>query len=293
MNKYLAVALPLTVLLVVLAFFLPAYLSQLNDRSIIGKIEVQQTAEDGENMEELADSISLRIPEKMLLLRSGKLASMEIPVGSERRETGFTIEAETGNAMAYYSEELILAGAEDVADREEEAWNERLTAVLGELRGLQKIGALPNLLTEASAVEMTSRKQIWYMNEETTVGFLVNYMELSFPPYSMSLTVDDQTGKVMAFAVRWTKGSAPGWGIPGAANFGAAWRDYWGMDSINAAWYNDYTRGILVDTESMLRINGDYNSTAQLGFTYDGQDLWVPLASWAINNRGCSIQWNY
>lgn len=77
MNKYLAAALPVTVLLVVLAFFLPAQLSQWNDQKLLDDpVVLPSTAGD---LAGFAEGVSLTVPEKLLLLRSGRLSAMEIP----------------------------------------------------------------------------------------------------------------------------------------------------------------------------------------------------------------------
>ena len=70
----LAVALPLTALLVVLAFFLPAQLSQWDDRALLDTPNIVRE----EERELFADSIRLTVPEKLLLLRSGDLSWLDL-----------------------------------------------------------------------------------------------------------------------------------------------------------------------------------------------------------------------
>ena len=73
-----------------------------------------------------------------------------------------------------------------------------------------------------------------------------------------------------------------------AANFGAAWRNYWGMDSVGGGWYSDHNRSILERLGS-----GDYDVHGQVSFTYDGQTILIPLDGWAYSDRTCALSWNF
>ena len=291
MRKYLAVL--LTVLLVVLAFFLPAQASIWNDRQLLDEPNITQWTEEREGF---AESVQLTVAEKLMLLRSGSLSYLPVVGG----EVALRFALTNGEAVFYESEEPTLSdsSAGRVASSEEEEemaweWTQRLTAVQSELRALQAVGALPQLWSWDETVESSGQWQVLYIDSDTQVSFLVYYIELSCSPYTMDLTVDDQTGKILAFTLRWSEGASPAWGVRGAVNFGSAWRDYWGMDSVSASWYSDYIKNILVDTDAMVKVHGDYNSNAEITFSYDGQLLRVPLSCWAtVNNGWSSIQWN-
>ena len=286
MRKYLAVA--TTLLLVVLAFFLPALFSQWNDSQLLDEPHIVR---DTEEREGFAESIQLTVAEKILLLRSGSLTPL--PLG-DKDEPEIRVALVEGETVIYESEEPTVPNAAAGTDGSvSQEWANRLERVQSEIRTLQSMGALPSLWSWSdNMVESSGLGQILYIDSDTQVSFLVYHMELSCAPYSLSLTVDAQSGQILAFSLRWALGAPPNWGARGAANFGSSWRDYWGMDSVNGGWYNDYIRAILVETESMLQINGEYNSNADLSFSYDGQELRIPLSNWAGSKRGCGIRWN-
>ncbi len=285
MRKYLAIA--MTVLLVVLAFFLPAQFSQWNDSQLLDEPHILREAEERAGF---AESIQLTVAEKILLLRSGSLTPL--PLG-DKDEPEIRFALVEGATVIYESEEPSVPNAAAGTDGSiSQEWAGRLERVQTEVRTLQAMGALPSLWSWNDMVESSSLGQILYIDSETQVSFLIYHMELSCAPYSLALTVDAQSGKILSFSLRWAWGASPDWGGRGASNFGNAWRDYWGMDSVNGAWYTDYIRAILVETESMMQINGEYNSNADLAFAYDGQELRIPLSNWAGSKRGCGIRWN-
>jgi len=286
MRKYLAVA--MTVLLVVLAFFLPAQFSQWNDSQLLDEPHILREAEEREGF---AESIQLTVAEKILLLRSGSLTPLPLSDKVEQEIRVALVDEET---VIYGSEEPSVPNAAAGTDGDiSQEWAGRLERVQTEVRTLQTMGALPSLWSWSdNMVESSSLGQILYIDSETQVSFLIYHMELSCAPYSLALTVDAQSGKILSFSLRWAWGAPPDWGGRGASNFGNAWRDYWGMDSVSGAWYTDYIRAILVETESMMQINGEYNSNADLAFSYDGQELRIPLSNWAGSKWGCGIRWN-
>lgn len=288
MNKYLAAALPVTVLLVVLAFFLPAQLSQWNDQKLLDDpVVLPSTAGD---LAGFAEGVSLTVPEKLLLLRSGRLSAMEIP--QELEQPLIIQEASSAPAEKAPAED----GEADLAEREEKSarkWQERVESALGELQQLQRMGGLPTLWGADSAVEVTARVQTLYMEPETQRGVLVDDMTLSCTPYTLALELDDETGKVLSFTLWWTRGNAPSWGVSGPVSFGSAWRDYWGMDNVDGSWSGKSVTSMLSETEILFQTNGDYTSSAEVSFAYDTESLRVPLHCWAISGRGCSIQWNH
>lgn len=293
MRKYLAAA--FAVLLVAAAVFFPEKLSEWEDQNIF---DTPHLIQELEGREEFSDSIRLTVPEKLLLLRGGGLSYLDVSasVASEIR-----LAIVDGEAVIYESAEPTLGNsaaaggaAGEEAEAEAKEWAARLESVRSELRALQLSGALPALWSEQEAVELAGYREVLAIDNETQIGFTLCYMYLAGAPYTMDLTVDAQTGKILAFTLRWSEGDSPSWGARGTANFGSVWRDYWGMDSVNAGWYSDYVKNILVDTETLVKLNGDYNANADVVFTYDGQQLRVPLACWGMVNSGwgCSIQWN-
>lgn len=287
MRKYLAIA--MTALLVALAFFLPARISQWNDQQLLDEPHILRVSEEREGF---AERVQLSVAEKVWLLRSGSLTPLPLS-GTESKSVRFALV--DGAASFYASEEPTPSSAKGAPDYEEDMtqeWSERLSGVQSEVRALQNMGALPSLWSWDETVESVSQGQILYIDSDTQVSFLVYCVELDCAPYSLSLTVDAQSGKILSFDLRWTRGSSPYWGVRGAANFGSAWRDYWGMDGVDGMWNGAHIEGILEETEALLLVNGSYTATAEINFTYDGQALHIPLYSWAISDRGCSIQWN-
>ena len=289
-KRYLAWALPLTALLLVLAFFLPAQLSQWDDAKLLDTPHITRT----EEREQFADSIRLTVAEKLLLLRCGNLNWLDL----EEAVTGqLRIAIVDGETQVYPSlaPELMDVTEDEQAEAETSAqkWGGRLAAAQSELRALQRLGGLPSLWSDGDAVELTGHREVIYIDPESRVSFTLYYMDLSCAPYTVGLAMDAETGRILTLTLRWTLGSAPDWGSAGASGFGAAWRDYWGMDSVDAAWRSQYIQDNLTRTEDLLRTSGENASMTELSFTYDGQTLPVRLFCWAGgSSRLCSIQWN-
>lgn len=286
MRKYLAVA--LTALLVALAFFLPARISQWNDSQLLDEPHIVRDAEEREGF---AERVQLSVAEKVLLLRSGSLTPLPLS-GTGSKELRFALTEDS--VVIYESEEPTVsdssAGEEFAYETQE--WSDRLASVQTEVRTLQTMGALPSLWSWDNTVESVSQSQILYIDSDAQMSFLVYCVELSCSPYSLGLTVDAQSGKILSFMLRWARSSAPDWGVRGADSFGSAWRDYWGMDAVDSTWNGTHIKGILEETEAMLLLNGSYTASAEINFTYDAQTVHIPLHGWAISDRGCSIQWN-
>jgi len=286
----------LAALLVAAAFFLPAKISEWNDRQLLDEPHViQEDAREG-----FAESVQLTVAEKLLLLQSGTLSSMDlvddvvqglIPLPGQQAAAATIVrgssETEETDAAAYdadqkaYDDKVLLS------------WSTRLSEVLAEVRTLQAMGALPQLWDADSDVEYIGYGEMLYLDSTTRMSFQVYRMQLSGAPYSLDVTVDAQSRRILAFVLDWASGTPLNWGLRGAANFGAAWRDYWGLDSVSISWYSDYVRDILENTEALLRNNGEYNSNGQVVFTYGGQILNIPLANWAFYDRDQSLWWNY
>ena len=286
----LAVALPLTALLVVLAFFLPAQLSQWDDRALLDTPNIVRE----EERELFADSIRLTVPEKLLLLRSGDLSWLDLEDAGAGQVRVALVEGEAQISVSMEAElENAAADVQAEAEKNAQKWSARLSAAQSELRVLQRLGALPTLWSDTDVVELTSQREVIYIDQESQVSFTLYYMELTCAPYTVSLAVDAETGRILILTLRWTRGSAPSWGINGAMNFGTAWRDYWGLDGVDASWRSQYIQSILENTEGQLRNSGDFASAAEVSFTYDGQTLPVRLVCWPSgSSRICSIQWN-
>ena len=289
----LLIALPAFLLLVAAAFFLPGYVFRLQDDLLLDTPHIDQL---GDSREEFSDSIRLSVPEKLMLLRNGDLSWVEVGDSPSIR-----MALTNGELSFYESEELAFTSEKDAAadqneikasETEARIWSSRVTAVMGELRGLQRIGALPALWSQEDTVELTGRREVLYIDNASQVSFTVYYMELNAEPYSMGLTVDGQTDRVLAFTLRWGLGEGPlNWGVTGAASFSTAWRDYWGMDQVDQ-WYGEQRKDILEGTDAAANLYGGYSAKVDVSFLYGGQTVKVPLYSWATPSRGCSLQWN-
>ena len=270
------------------AFFLPAALSGWSDRRLLDEPHITHQDEEREGF---AESLQLSVAEKLLLLRSSRVTSVAL-------EAPAVFYTRTENASAVFSpgnaETAILLDVSGIAaelEEDEKKWEERLKRVRSELRGLQTAGALPYLWSAGDEVECTYHVQTLYIDQESQVSFLAYEMYLSGPPYSIRVTVDAKSERILSFRLSWSKGERPGWGFQGSAKFGSAWRDYWGMDSVSGAWNSDYIRSILNPQEDFPR-NGNYSSNADIAFTYDGQTLRAPLTSWTYSNSEGVLEWN-
>ena len=292
---FLAVA-----VLVALAFFLPEWVSAMNDRKLLDSpsIQVQDEAQEG-----FAESIQLSVAEKVMLLRSGSMTVMELDHG---QVGGTYVPANpTGDANTAFS----AASGEDLANRPElkaasdaeieayveevfQLWQARLEEIRNELRSLQAAGGLPELWSEESELSYTGYGDLLYMDPDTKMSFQVYRALLDAGSYTMDLTVDVQSGRILSFSLRWSRDARPSWGIRGASSFGGVWRNYWGLDSVSSGWYNEYNKSILEQTEESYRINGDYSAHGQIAFTYDGQSLPIPLDCEAYGGWSFSISWN-
>ncbi len=187
MRKYLAVA--TTLLLVVLAFFLPALFSQWNDSQLLDEPHILRGTEEREGF---AESIQLTVAEKILLLRSGSLTPL--PLG-DRDEPEIRVALVEGETRIYESEEPSVPNAAAGTDGNvSQEWANRLERVQSEICILQSMGALPSLWSWSETVESSGLGQILYIDSDTQVSFLVYHMELSCAPYSLSLAVDAQSG---------------------------------------------------------------------------------------------------
>lgn len=293
-NKTLLITLPAALLLVAAAFYLPSYISRAQDRVLLDTPYVTLLEN---SREEFSDSMRLSVPEKLMLLRNGDLSCIEVGSSSSVR-----MAMTNGELTLYESEEptaqtdkAAYYGVEpEATDDAEETriWAGRVEKVMEELRALQRIGALPQLWTQEDTVELTGRREALYIDNASQVSFTVYYMELNAEPYSMGLTVDGQTDRILAFTLRWGLGEGPlNWGVTGAASFSTAWRDYWGMDQVDQ-WYGEQRKDILEGTDAAANLYGGYSAKVDVSFLYGGQSVKIPLYSWAALSRGCSLQWN-
>lgn len=285
--------------LVAAAFFLPEWFSGLRDRQILDHPVVE--TRDGEP-EGFAETIGLTVAEKLALLRSGSLTVMEL---SQEMEAGFSLNVSNGyDGMAvvelvppaapengggteveFFSEEAELrAYGEEIS----QVWKDRLTAARTEIRNLQALGGLPSLWSEGSELDCVDLSELLYLDPGTQMSFQVYRMTLMHDPYSLTLSMDAQSGRILSFHLQWVWGDRrPQWGLQGSANFGTAWRNYWGMDSVGGGWYNSYNRGIL-EPQSV----GDYDAHGQISFTYNGQTVLIPLDGWYYKGRSSALAWN-
>ena len=266
--------------LVALAFYLPPYVSQWYDRQLMDEPKVTSREDQGG----LADSIRLTVAEKLLRLRGGSLSFLALP--GEESEIRYILEDGKGNT--YISSEPVVG--EDASDHEE--WAARLEGVKRELLALQRAGGLPELWTADEEPELVDSSELLYIDNDTQVSFMACHMELTSPSWSLGLTVDDQSGKILSLSLRWPRESTPGWGAAGAAGFGGAWRDYWGMDSVDPGWNSSRVNEILTSALALTaNSSGDYSAAGEVAFAYDGQTLRVPIYSWC-SGGSCTIQWN-
>ena len=266
------------------AFFLPALLSHWGDQRLLDEPHITRQDEEREGF---AESLQLSVAEKLFLLRSGSVTSVAL----EDMETAEVLwqEKDTAGVSALWQ------GSADAArelEENEKKWQQRLTRVRSELRGLQTAGALPYLWDSGDEVECTAHRQTLYIDGESQVSFLAYDMTLSGPPYTIRVAVDAKSERILTFRLSWSKGQRPNWGFRGSARFGSAWRDYWGMDSVSSAWNSEYIRSLLdMPAEEFVR-SGSYNANADISFTYDGQTLRVPLVNWVYSNTDGVLEWN-
>lgn len=276
-NKRFWAVLALAAVLVALAFFLPPQVSRWYDQQLMDEPKVTQV----EDREGLADSIRLTVAEKLMLLQSGNLSFLALP--GEEAEVRYIIE--DGSGGAYISSEPEV----DEPIEGDEEWETRLTGVKRELLALQRTGGLPELWTEDTNPELISSGEMLYIDNNTQVSFLVYHMELSFSGWGIGVTVDDSSGKILSMSLRWSRATPPSWGAAGAANFGSAWRDYWGMDSVDPSWNTPRINELL--SSSPLTSNSEYSAAGEISFTYDGQTLRASLYGWCSGGN-CAVQWN-
>lgn len=294
-----AVVIVLAALLMAAAFFLPAKLSVWNDQQLLDEPHITQEDE----REGFAESVQLTVAEKLLLLQSGTLSSMvlgDLVVQGGMNASVFVNRAETADEISFYFEEKFpgdeatLVMETDVEqEKNRQKWVERLSAVRSEVRTLQAMGAMPQLWDADSELEFHGYGETLYVDSTTRMSFQAYRMRLDGAPFSLDVLVDAQSQRILAFNLDWYSGTPLNWGFRGAANFGTAWRDYWGLDSVNDSWYSDYVKSILENTDAMLHSNGDYNANGQIVFSYGGQSLQIPVANWAFYDRNRSLWWNY
>lgn len=293
MRRYLLLL--LAALLVGGAVFLPGQLSHWGDRQLLDEPHITQE----EEREGFAEAVRLTVAEKLLLMHSGSLDSLSLsddhPAGlyaenifisPDGTEATFYIQDREAQAQEQNKAEEALSQA--VAQK----WSARLAAAQTEVRTLQAMGALPSLWSADSELEFTGYNQLLYIDRATQVSFQVYSVGLRCAPYSLDLTVDQQSGRILSFSLFWERSEELVWGLRGASGFGTAWRDYWGLDSVGGSWYNDYNRSILEDVVKLVRNNGDYNANSQIPFTYNGRTLNIPLVNWASGSRGYTLLWN-
>lgn len=286
-NKYLFLALPLTVLLVAVAFYLPDQLSRWQDESLL---DTPQIFRSDDALQDFAASIRLSIPEKIRLLRSRKLTPVEIP--EEEREIRLTLDAK-GNVSRSEAPNLKESGAElseearAEAEKQEETWRRRVTSARSEVRSLQKAGGIPLLWPEDALVTADNYREFLYIDTETQVTFLAYDMELSAANFTLSLLVDEQTGKILSFTAK-VRGGQFAW-EKGSGNFADAWRDYWYMDEVESTYAGTSIQEMLKPPPPQG--NSAYSASAEVGYSYGGEIVRVPLFSRSTDAIR-SLLWN-
>ena len=160
------------------AFFLPATFSQWGDQRLLDEPHI--TLQD-EEREGFAESLQMSVAEKLFLLRSGSVISVAL---EEDMDTAAVYFQNQGQNMKLESASLWVDG-EDMAgelEENEKKWDQRLSRVRSELRGLQTAGAMPYLWDSGDAVECTAHYQTLYIDQESQVSFLAYDMYLNGPP---------------------------------------------------------------------------------------------------------------
>ena len=178
----------------VLAFFLPAQLSQWDDRAHPGY--AQHCPGGG------AGAVCRQHPadgaEKLLLLRSGDLSWLDLEDAGAGQVRVALVEGEAQISVSMEAElENAAADVQAEAEKNAQKWSARLSAAQSELRVLQRLGALPTLWSDTDVVELTSQREVIYIDQESQVSFTLYYMELSCAPYTVSLAVDAETGRIL------------------------------------------------------------------------------------------------
>lgn len=293
-----ALALTAALALLLAAIFLPARLSQWNDRLLLDEPHITQ---QGAEREGFAESMQLSIGEKLLMIRGGAASVLRL----EEDTVSVTFSITDGTAKVYTGEENFyvyskspanMSGAEVTYDTEAETekWRERLGQIQAELDTLYQLGALPRLWSSSETVDIASGGQVLYMDSATQVGFQVYYATLTRDPYTVNVAVDVQSGRILAFNLSWPVGADINlvWGLRGMSGFGEGWRDYWGLDSVDSNWNNSRLRGILAWQEEILLTDGSYTANADVAFSYDGQSIYIPISSSAVWGRTCQLSWN-
>ena len=279
MNKKFWAALALAAALTALAFYLPPQISRWDDRKIMDEPRVTQL----EDREGLADSLRLTVAEKLLLMQEGNLSYLALP-GEEAR-VRYTIANDTGGVYVS-SEPEVEVPAEDDAE-----WGARLAVVRREMLVLQRAGALPELWAEDVQAELTGSEEVLCIDNDTQLSFLICHMSLTFPNWNVGVSFDQKSGKILSMSLRWLRTQPPSWGAAGTVGFGGAWRDYWGMDSVDPNWNTPRVSEILSASAPLAGNSGDYSAAGEVAFTYDGQTLRAPLYGWC-SGGSCAVQWN-
>ena len=278
MNRRFWASLALAAALIALAFFLPPQISRWEDRKIMDQPRITRV----EDREGLADSLGLTVAEKLLRMQEGDLSYLSLP--GEGAQVCYTIEEGTGHV--YISSE---PEQRDPAE-EDEAAGVRLTAGLPGGAGPPRSRGPPPPWRGGVPAELTDSGEILCIDNNTQLSFLICHASLSLPNGSAGVTYDQQSGKILSLSLRWLRDQPPSWGAGGAANFGGAWRDYWGMDSVDPGWSTVRIKEIL-STTPPLAGSGDYAAAGEITFTYDGQELRAPVYSWGSSGT-CALQWN-
>lgn len=286
--------------LIAAAFLLPERLSAWNDRLTIDRltIETANVVREG-----FAESVQMTVAEKLILLRSGTLTAMdlngEIAGGVYDSDSGgsdFTILYSPDSselAAGLTDSPKAAAGEENAAYTQEtrEQWEGRLVKLRQEVGALQNMGGLPEIWASDSEVSYTGYGEWLYMDTASRMSFPVYHMLVACGVYSLDVLVDEQSGRILSFNLGWSPPGGLNWGLRDAARFGGAWRNYWEMDAVAGDWYSPHNQIILERTWETVRTDGEYSAHSQIGFTYDGQTVSVPLECWG-SDRGCTITWN-
>lgn len=279
------------------AFFLPEVLSSWNDQQLLDTVSVlpQDSQREG-----FAESVQLTVAEKVLLLRSGRLTSMDLSREMVEGNSANSASGSVSISVFSYDEEseAVLAvgeNEEDSAAYTEEIsrlWDARLAEVRQEIFNLQALGGLPVLWNDGDELAYTGYGDRLYVDPDTRMNFQVYHITLASILYSLELTVDVQSGRILSFILQWGRDGAPNWGMRNADSFGSVWRNYWKMDSVGSGWYNGNTKNILEQIAVTPWKDGDYDTIGQISFTYDGQSISVPLEGRGFNGRNFVMTWN-
>lgn len=262
------------------ALLLPERIAVWGDEGLLNRIHT--TAE--EERSSFSESAQLTVAEKLLLMQGGTLSSMEL----DNISLPFPASAAMDAGGSFSGEAYGVTGDDDALLSEME---ETRKTVEGELLSLQAAGGLPVLWDGQSDLECIIFSRELFVDANTRLSFLVCHLTLLCMPFQLTVSVDGETGKLLSFSLESSVNVNPDWGETGAVRFGPAWRDYWGMDSVEDGWDSKYNMVTLELAWDQPSTNG-YASHGGIVFFYGGESLGAGLSGWHSKPKGIGLEWN-